>query len=202
MRGPLYSALVRAFLRLRGRRLHRTVWATEGLLAVALSDAPASWMDARVAGKPVTARNGLAVETKRCGSRRRVRSPRGRATTAPEALALAAQEAAAAAQRGFSTSFWCNETDYPFDCRSTERGSASSWADAGIRPNAVIALAVAPELFESWQTDAILARVKGELLTPRGIRTLATSEARSGATTRERSKNARVPCTRGPPGRS
>ncbi len=177
VKGPLYSALLRAFLRLRGRRRRKMAWVTgDGLLATDLGDAPGSWMDARAGGRPVTPRNGLVLEHQAlwfaaCRTLAAWARSYGR-----ENVARAAEESKAAVQRAFSQSFWCNETDYPFDCRSTERGTPSSWADSSIRPNALIALAVAPELFESWQVDAILSRVKNDLMTPRGVRTLAQHE--------------------------
>ena len=42
--------------------------------------------------------------------------------------------------------------------------------DASIRPNALIALAIDPALFDAWQARAILDRVRSDLLTPRGVR--------------------------------
>jgi glycogen debranching enzyme len=45
-------------------------------------------------------------------------------------------------------------------------------ADAAIRPNAVVALALEPDLFESWQAIRIVEVAKQQLLTVRGLRTL------------------------------
>src|SRR5690606_30287621 len=53
-----------------------------------------------------------------------------------------------------------------------------AWADASIRPNALVALAVDPELFEDWQAQAIIERVRSELLTPRGVRSLSPNDPR------------------------
>jgi len=39
-------------------------------------------------------------------------------------------------------------------------------------------LAVAPDLFDHWQAQAIVERVRAELLTPRGIRSLSPADAR------------------------
>jgi predicted glycogen debranching enzyme len=177
VRGPLYSALVRAFVRLLGRRTHQRAWVTsEGLLAIDLGDAPGSWMDARALGKPVTPRNGLCIEHQALWfSATRVLGAWAR-YFGHESLAHVAERAGHAVRAGVRDYFWCNETDAPFDCLSTTRSSAESWADASVRPNALIALALAPELFEQWQADAIVARAKSELLTPRGLRTLAPSE--------------------------
>jgi glycogen debranching enzyme len=58
------------------------------------------------------------------------------------------------------------------------RDTPDSWVDSSIRPNALIALAVDPSLFEDWQAHAIVARVKSELLTPRGVRSLSPLDVR------------------------
>ena len=178
VRGPLWSALVRAFLRLRGLASKKLVWVTDdGLIAVPSSADPSTWMDARAEGRPVTPRGGLAVEMQALWfSACRLLGSWARYYGAA-AVAQAASAAQAAVQLGFVKTYWCNETDYPFDCVSIERQSAKSWADMSVRPNAVIALALAPELFEPWQGDAILSSCKRELLTPRGLRTLAPHEA-------------------------
>jgi predicted glycogen debranching enzyme len=177
VRGPLWSGLVRAFLRLRGRGRTRLVWVThDGLIAVVPSDGPATWMDACAEGRAVTARAGLAIEMQALWfSACRLLGAWAHHYRA-ENVERAAREALEAVRTGFSHTYWCNETDYPFDCVSVERQSADSWADMSIRPNAVIALAVAPELFEPWQRDAILALAKRELLTTRGLRTLAPTD--------------------------
>jgi glycogen debranching enzyme len=86
---------------------------------------------------------------------------------------VAADRAMRSARRAFRQRFWCNETDYPFDCISEEADAGAAWADPTIRPNALLALAVDPALFERRQTVAILNRVRRELLTPRGLRSLA-----------------------------
>ncbi len=90
----------------------------------------------------------------------------------------------------FQGRFWCHETNYPFDCMSGHMDSADTWADPAIRPNALIALAVAPQLFEPWQRQDILARVEDRLLTPLGVRTLDPGDSRylghAGGTISER----------------
>jgi len=55
----------------------------------------------------------------------------------------------------------------------SESTGPGSWQDSAIRPNAVIALAVEPRLFEPGQAASILAVVERELLTPAGLRTLS-----------------------------
>ncbi|MBK8995560.1 MAG: glycogen debranching enzyme N-terminal domain-containing protein [Myxococcales bacterium] len=172
----VYPGLLRAFLRLRGRRRpHGAGLSPEGFVFTEPPE-PGTWMDARAGAMPVTPRNGLAVEHQAlwfnaCRTLAAWARYYGHAE-----LARAAEDCRDAVLAGFSARFWCNETDYPFDDMSAERASAESWADASVRPNALIALAVAPELFEPWQADAILAKVRVELLTPRGIRTLSSED--------------------------
>jgi predicted glycogen debranching enzyme len=177
VRGRLYSSLVRAFVRLRGRRLRGAVWTTDhGLLAVELGAAPGSWMDARAGAKPVTPRNGLAIEHQALWFSALSTLASWARHFGHAGLARECERLASAVRAGVREHFWCNETDYPFDCLSATRGSAESWSDASIRPNALIALALAPELFESWQVDAILGRAKSDLLTPQGLRSLAPQD--------------------------
>ncbi len=179
VKATLYPALRRAFVRFTSRKLRRLAWVTsEGLLANEASDRPLTWMNAQFNDWIVTPRIGLAVEMQALFSK------------GCETLALLARaygdrtmlQAATAARdtlrTAFRRRFWCSQTDYPFDCLSIERDIEGAWGDHAVRPNALIALAIDPELFEPWQAAAILARVRHDLLTPRGLRSLAPQESR------------------------
>ncbi|MDX2052713.1 MAG: amylo-alpha-1,6-glucosidase [Polyangiaceae bacterium] len=174
----LYPALARAFERISGKE-RRTIWLTEdGLVANSEPARALTWMDSHLGDRWVSQRQGLVVEWQALWAR------------GCETLALLANQvghyefaerATTAKERTrarFGARFWCGETDYPFDCVSEVGDAAEAWADRSIRPNAVIALAVDPRLFLSWQRDLILARANQELLTPRGLRTLAPSDPR------------------------
>src|SRR5690606_26579589 len=87
----------------------------------------------------------------------------------------AAVEARQRAVTAFQARFWCNETQFPFDCVSATPEGGDAWADPAIRPNALIALAVDPVLFSQPQRHAIVSRCKRELLTVRGVRSLSPS---------------------------
>jgi predicted glycogen debranching enzyme len=129
-------------------------------------------MDATYQDQVFTPRWGLAVEFQALWIRAcevLAREAEGRGQTA---LSEEARERALSARRSFVDTFWCYETQHPFDCLSEHRDSASAWADPSIRPNALIALSLCPDLFEPWQVGEILARVEERLLTDRGIRTL------------------------------
>jgi predicted glycogen debranching enzyme len=136
-----------------------------------------TWMDARTNTHLVTPRKGLAVELQALWSRAcetLAFLARDAGDSPTEAAATAAAETLRAQ---FRHRFWCNQTGYPFDCVSGARHAGDAWADPSVRPNALIALAVDPDLFEPWQRRALLERCDRELLTPRGLRSLATTEA-------------------------
>lgn len=178
LRDQLYPALVRAFMRIRSRR-KRFVWLSpDGLVANGSSTVSLTWMDAHIGAELVTPRRGLAVELQALWSK-------GAETLASMAreyghdrLADLAELTMHRARAAFRARFWCHETDYPYDVVSEARDTAEAWADNSIRPNALLALAVDPELFDLSQTRSILDRVQSELLTPKGIRSLSPNEAR------------------------
>lgn len=178
LKDQLYPALVRVFLRVRSRR-KRFVWLSpEGLVANGAPSVGLTWMDARIAGEPVTPRRGVAVEFQALWSK-------GAETLAGLSreyghtrLADLAERTMDTCRAAFRARFWCHESDYPYDVVSEARDTPEAWADASVRPNALIALAIDPELFDSWQARAILDRVRGELLTPRGLRSLSPNDGR------------------------
>ena len=177
VRNQLYPKLRRAFVRLKSRRRRPLIWCTkEGLLANGVGDRALTWMDAQVKDWIVTPRRGLAVEhqalwSKACETMCLLAESRGETR-----LRDLASECCKLARSSFQRRFWCSQTEYPFDCISEERQIGGAWTDASVRPNALLALAIDPELFQPWQAAAIVARVRHDLLTPRGIRTLSPHE--------------------------
>ena len=174
----LFPALVRAFVRFTGRA-RRWVWrSADGLLVTSEPNVGLTWMDARVDNSPVTLRPGIAIEhqalfTRGCDTLATLASFYGH-----DALAARVSDAGMRARNSFRSRFWCAETEYPYDCVSEARDRADAWADSSIRPNAIIALAVDPTLFEDWQGDAILQRIRTELLTRSAIRSLSPNDRR------------------------
>jgi len=178
LKRQLYHALVRSFARLRGG-LRRWGWlSADGLLVNGAEGVALTWMDAHVGADPITPRRGIAIEQQALFTQ----ATGTLATLAEEAgnlkLAEACRIAGVQARSAFRARFWCHDTDFPYDCVSESRDAQDAWVDASIRPNALIALAVDPSLFEEWQARAIVARVKAELLTPRGIRSLSPHDPR------------------------
>lgn len=178
LRKCLFPALVRAFLRLRRRRAE-LVWLThDGLLANGSRTMALTWMDAHIGPTLITPRAGLAIEHQALWTRGTETLARLARAYGHDALAALASEHCERARESFRARFWCEETDYPYDCLSESRDAPDSWSDASIRPNALIALAVDPSLFESWQGQCIIERVRSELLTPNGVRSLSPADPR------------------------
>lgn len=169
----LYPELVAIFERITsGRR--DIIWCTEDGLLANGSDtgAPLTWMDSRADGVAVTPRHDVAVELqglwgRACSTLSKLARHYGETV-----IAERAQRAREALQKAFAERFWCAETRYPFDCISIVRDGPGAFRDASIRPNALMALAIEPELFTHWQAVAIVERVRERLLTPMGLRTL------------------------------
>lgn len=167
----LYDVLVGVFERVHRSPAELVYLTPGGLLMTDGGEEPQTWMDSRSRGTLVTPRRGLAIElqalwVRGCGVLEKYASRR-----ADTAMAERCRLARATAIASFRSLFWCAEVGYPYDVvnPSTEH------FDSAIRPNAVIALAVEPALFEPWQAHAIVNRARERLLTPRGLRTLDAS---------------------------
>jgi predicted glycogen debranching enzyme len=178
LREKVFPALVRAFLRFRSPRRHYVWLSADGLIVNGHEGVALTWMDAHLGAVLVTPRAGLAVEQQALWVQAATTVGRLARRYGQLRLAELAERHAETARESFRARFWCDETDYPYDCISEARDSAEAWADASIRPNALVALAIAPELFQHWQAEAIVERVRSDLLTPRGIRSLSPSDPR------------------------
>jgi predicted glycogen debranching enzyme len=148
----------------------------EGLFAARRPGDALTWMAARVDGEPVTPRVGCPVELTALWAR--ACDTLARLARAPEGGALRERASAARdkARAGFKARFWCARTGYPFDVVSEAPDGEGAFGDAAVRPNAVVALAIDPECFSPEQADAVLARARRDLVTPRGLRSLAPGE--------------------------
>lgn len=164
----LFPALCRIFERICAPGRDRVWLSVQGFL-VQQAELPQTWMDSIVAGRPVTPRNGVAIElqalwARACETLAILSERRG-----DRALAARATARRLELHSAFIGHFWCKKTNYPYDCISLE---PARQLDAAVRPNALIALDIDPSLFEHWQAEAVVDRVQKTLLTPYGIRTL------------------------------
>ncbi len=131
-----------------------------------------TWMDAEVDGKAVTPRAGKAVE---------IQSLWYNALRTMQLLANKFEETnlaekyagiARAARKSFNEKFWNGESGFLFDVVDP------SEADASLRPNQVIAVALDFTMLDNDKSKQVVDAVKRELLTPYGLRTLARNDTR------------------------
>jgi len=142
----------------------------EGFLWAGDGSTQLTWMDAKVGDIAITPRAGRPVE---------IQALWYNALKTLEGFAREFKDKVAADRYGavakklkerFAAVFWNEATLCLFDV------VGSSWADASIRPNQVIAIGLRHSLLGSDQARAILEIADRELLTPYGLRTLSPSD--------------------------
>ena len=139
----------------------------DGLLHAGRPDLNPTWMDAQTAAGPQTPRHGAAVEMNALWHSllaqlesldREARDD----TRANRWAALRRRHGEA-----FMRRFWLDDRQYLADVWRPDE------VDAAVRPNMVIAAALEHSPLGREQRAAIVRRAEAELLTPRGLRTLA-----------------------------
>jgi predicted glycogen debranching enzyme len=142
----------------------------EGLLSAGNAVTPVTWMNAVINEFAVTPRHGRAVEINalwynalRIGAdlARRFHHPiRG------EELTTLANKV----KQSFNRRFWNEQTGCCFDALNGKS------ADGAVRPNQILAISLAYPVLNVDRHAAVLTKVRDDLLTPLGIRTLAPSD--------------------------
>jgi predicted glycogen debranching enzyme len=130
-----------------------------------------TWMDAIVAGRPVTPRAPLAVEISALWASANRIAARMLRRMGQEARADRLNARAAALDERFLRRFWLEDRGWLADYHTGER------AVVELRPNQLIAAALPDSPLTRTQRQQILAAVDAELLTPFGLRTLAPSDS-------------------------
>ncbi len=138
-----------------------------GLLFAGITGTAVTWMDAVVDLKPVTPRIGLAVEVNALWY---------------NAIRFAVELAEKAGDKDFVSewktiadgipaafidTFWYKEQNYLYDYVN------GNFCDKSVRPNQVFAASLPYSPLNDDQCKGVLDRIQSELLTPRGLRTLA-----------------------------
>ncbi len=159
---------------IRGTRYGIGVDAGDGLLKAGAPGVQLTWMDAKVGDWVATPRRGKPVEVNALWYRA-LRLMAGWAVRLGRDPAPYAS-LAAEAQASFAARFWYAAGGYFYDVIDVE--GAFGQMDSSLRPNQVLALAVAPELAPAEQARSALAVVERALLIPLGLRTLAPDDQR------------------------
>ena len=144
----------------------------DGLLRAGEPGVQLTWMDAKVGDLVVTPRHGKPVEVQALwyNALRVMESfaaRRGDAAAAEKAASLAGR-----ARLSFNEVFWNESENCLYDVVDDRV------RDGSIRPNQILAASLPYSMLDAHRMGAVVAVVERELLTPRGLRTLAVSDPR------------------------
>ena len=138
----------------------------DGLISAGLPGIPLTWMDAHVEGKPVTPRIGKCVEINALWYNAICFSLELAAFAGDKNFVKEWESTALLIPDSFLDTFWSREKHYMADYVD---GSYKDWA---VRPNMIFVASLPFSPVSEEIRKEILSRVKQELLTPRGLRTL------------------------------
>jgi predicted glycogen debranching enzyme len=156
---------------LRGTR-YKIAVDTDGLLYAGEPGVQLTWMDAKVGDEVITPRTGKAVEIEALwyNALRIMSDFAQRFGHAEDAKKF--DSMADLAKLSFNALFWNEEQQSLFDV--VENGNR----DASVRPNQIFAVSLAYPILEGERARLVVDKVENELLTPRGLRSLAPNDER------------------------
>jgi predicted glycogen debranching enzyme len=142
----------------------------DGLLLAGQEGVQLTWMDAKVGEWVVTPRHGKPVEIQALwyNALRTMEDLSRRFGDGPTAANY--KEMADLARSGFTRLFWNELTGCLYDVVSGDSG------DDSIRPNQVLAVSLFYSMLSGEQAKSVVTAVERELLTPYGLRSLASSD--------------------------
>lgn len=155
------------------RGTHRGIGVdSDGLLLCGSPDIAATWMDTKVAGQPVNPRYGRAVEINALWYNAQKSAAELCRWLDRSADADAFESSAAQTRHAFNERFWNPATSCCYDV------VGDGGVDAAIRPNQLLAISLPFPVLLPDRWERVVTAVKEHLLTPTGVRTLATTDAR------------------------
>jgi predicted glycogen debranching enzyme len=157
----------------RGTRFGIRVDPADGLLAAGVDGVALTWMDAVVAGSPVTPRTGKAVEINALWHNALCSAAETAETLGLAARASEWREEAARMRESFNARFWNPATQCLYDVVDGPAGD-----DASIRPNQIFAVSLPHAPLRMIRYECVLHAVERRLLTPMGLRTLDPQDPR------------------------
>jgi len=141
----------------------------DGLLA---HGAQLTWMDAAPEGKPVTPREGKAVEIQALWFNALKTMQLLARSLEQRDKAELYQKMAAKAKSSFLDQFWNHQKNCLFDVIS------NGYKDDSMRPNQVIATSLDFTMLDKVKSELAIERVERQLRTPFGLRTLSPEDSR------------------------
>jgi predicted glycogen debranching enzyme len=164
---PTMEEIVRQHV--RGTRFGIRVDPSDGLLRQGAEGYALTWMDAKFEGWVVTPRRGKAVEINALWYRALRLLQRWIAAEGRDDDARAVGEAADRARDSFNRRFWYAAGAHLYDVVDGDRGLD----DAACRPNQILAVSLPDAVLDRSRWGAVVEKVRAELLTPVGLRSLA-----------------------------
>jgi len=144
----------------------------DGLLQSGEAGVQLTWMDAKVGDWVVTPRQGKPVEIQALWYNALRVMEQLAATFGEKAERKHYRTLAERARKSFNDLFWNEAAGCLYDVVDADA------RDASIRPNQVFAVSLHHSMVSKKRADSVLRVVKEQLLTPRGLRTLAPSDPR------------------------
>ncbi len=172
----LYPRLVDSIAwHLRGTFNAIVVDAADGLLSAYHPHRALTWMNATIAGCPITQRGGKTVEVNALWHHAlslmqewsQYRQRRGQMGPTPEYYAELSQRC----KESFNQRFWHSRGGYLYDGIDGPHG-----ADAALRPNQLLAVSLRYQVLDMERWQEVCDTVTRHLLTPYGLRSLAIFE--------------------------
>jgi predicted glycogen debranching enzyme len=163
----------------RGTRFGIKVDAEDGLLRAGEPGVQLTWMDAKVGDRVITPRIGKPVEVNALWHFALACMGRWAQTLHEQRVAKQFERAAAQVARSFARAFWCESRGYLYDVVDATEGVVDArgrFADPTLRPNQIFAVALGTKLLDARRARAVVDVCGRELLTPVGLRTLASSD--------------------------
>ncbi len=163
-----YSKAIKTILRkYKDGTLHNIRMMDNGLIYAGEQGVELTWMNAVVEGKPVTPRTGCAVEVNALWYNAIVFSIELANKANDQTFVKKWESLVSKIRCSFLNAFWDEEKKYLADYVN---GELKDWR---VRPNQVIATSVPNSPLTDEMSKSILEVVRKDLLTPRGLRTLA-----------------------------
>jgi predicted glycogen debranching enzyme len=129
-----------------------------------------TWMDASIGDRPVTPRWGCPVEINALWYNFNCFIAEV-GDLLEKGLAAEARSAAEVIKKSFNEMFWLEDRGYLADIRRTD------YTDISVRPNQIFAVSLPYSPLDSNRAASVVKKVKEELVTPYGLRTLSPSDS-------------------------
>jgi len=144
----------------------------DGLLAAGVPGENLTWMDAKIGDKVITPRMGKAVEIQALWYNALCVMEAFAARFDNAELRTRFSDLASRAKTSFAEKFWNADAGCLYDVIDGDR------RDPSVRPNQIFAVSLFYPILEGEKARGVVDKVEQDLLTPKGLRTLAPDDAK------------------------